>query len=101
MKWYHYLMCFLGGMFVANFVPHFVSGVMGMPFPTPLDPPPAGRSSPQVNVVWGLINLAVGYVLLRYGRFDFRGAWPAVITAFIGGAVMSLMLANIMAAIHQ
>jgi choline-glycine betaine transporter len=98
MKWYHYLMCFIGGAFLANFVPHFVSGITGMPFPTPLAPPPLGKSPPVVNVIWGLINLAVAYVLLRYGRFTFLN-WTAVITAFIGGALMSIMLANTFGAI--
>ena len=28
MKWYHYLMCFFGGAFIANFFPHFVNGIL-------------------------------------------------------------------------
>jgi hypothetical protein len=103
MKWYHYLMCVLGGAFVANFVPHFVEGITGAPFPTPFadPPPPAGRSSAYVNVWWALANLVAGYLLLRYGRFSLRGPWPIVIAGFVGFAAMSLMLANVFSAIPR
>jgi hypothetical protein len=29
MPWYDYVMCFFGGAFTANFVPHFVRGITG------------------------------------------------------------------------
>jgi hypothetical protein len=32
MRWYHYLGYFMGGAFLVNAIPHFVSGVMGHPF---------------------------------------------------------------------
>lgn len=64
MVW-HNIACFLGGVSLANFVPHFVAGVSGRPFPSPFATPPfRGLSSPVVNVLWGLINLAVAYGLL-------------------------------------
>jgi hypothetical protein len=102
MKWYHYLMAFFGGAFTANFVPHFVRGITGADFPTPFanPPPPVGMSSPVVNVAWALFNLAVGYVLLRYSRFETRD-WNSAIPAFIGFAAMSLMLANVFSAIPK
>ena len=40
MLWFHFLAYFLGGAFLANFVPHFVSGVLGRTFPTPFATPP-------------------------------------------------------------
>lgn len=56
---------FFGGALLANFVPHFVSGVSGRTFPSPFASPPfRGLSSPAVNVLWGLFNLAVAYALL-------------------------------------
>jgi hypothetical protein len=65
MSWSHYLAYFLGGAFLANFVPHFVAGVSGRSFPSPFATPPfRGLSSPVVNVLWGLINLGAAYVLL-------------------------------------
>src|SRR5208282_4557509 len=68
MPWYDYLACFFAGMFLANFVPHFVYGVCGDRFPTPFAHPPGkGLSSPVVNVLWALLNLVVGYILFRVG----------------------------------
>ncbi len=65
MVWYHYPAYFLGGVFLANFVPHFIAGVSGRRFPSPFATPPfRGLSSPVVNVLWGLANLSVAYVLL-------------------------------------
>ena len=102
MKWYHYIMAFFGGAFAANFVPHFVSGITGSPFPTPFadPPPPIGMSSPVVNVAWALFNLAVACVLLRYSHAR-RSNVPSTITVFIGFAAMSLMLANVFSAIPR
>ena len=102
MKWYHYLMCLLGGAFVANFVPHFVNGISGMEFPTPFasPPPPAGKSSPDINVVWAMANLVAGYLLLRYGKFSLK-EWPAVIPAFIGFAAFACMLSIVFADIPR
>jgi hypothetical protein len=65
---------FVGGAFLANAVPHFVSGVMGKPFQSPFAKPPGqGLSSSTVNVLWGSLNLVVGYVLVcRVGDFGLR-----------------------------
>lgn len=70
---------FFSGAFFANFVPHFVSGVLGRTFPTPFASPPfRGQSSARVNVLYGLGNLAVAYALLvRIGEFDLRSALHA------------------------
>lgn len=102
MKWYHYLMCLLGGAFIANFVPHFVSGITGLVFPTPFanPPPPEGVSSAPLNVVWALVNLIGGYLLLRFGKFSLR-AWAALIPAFVGFGAMALMLANVFSEIPR
>lgn len=64
MLW-HGIAWFFGGAFLANFVPHFVAGVSGRPFPTPFATPPfRGLSSPVTNVLWGLFHLALAYALL-------------------------------------
>jgi hypothetical protein len=64
----------VGGAFLANFFPHFVSGVSGRSFPSPFAKPPfRGLSSPATNVLWGLFNLAVAYVLLvLVGNLELR-----------------------------
>jgi hypothetical protein len=93
MAWSHLPAYFFAGAFVANFVPHFVSGVLGRTFPTPFATPAfRGRSSSRVNVLYGLCNLAVAYVLLsRVGQLEPRSALHA--GAFgLGLAAMSLFI---------
>ena len=65
---------FFGGAFLANAIPHFVSGMMGKPFQSPFAKPPGeGLSSSIVNVLWGFLNLVVGYFLVcRVGDFGLR-----------------------------
>lgn len=96
MIWLHLVSYFFGGMFVANAVPHFVSGVMGRPFQTPFaNPPGHGLSSSTVNVLWGFANFIFAYVLLlRVGHFDPRSI--ACITTFAVGA----LLINLLSARH-
>lgn len=92
-KWYHYLAAFFAGAFLANAVPHYVSGVMGNPFPSPFaDPPGKGLSSPLVNVFWGLSNLLVGYLLWRAGKMNSKTT-ARLLTAAIAFVAMSAMLA--------
>ncbi|HWZ26806.1 MAG TPA: hypothetical protein VN037_16130 [Verrucomicrobiae bacterium] len=92
MSWYDYIACFFAGLFLANVVPHFVYGISGDRFPTPLAHPPGkGLSSPTVNVVWALFNLVVGYILFRAGKLS-NGDTSAVIVFFTGIVAMSIML---------
>jgi hypothetical protein len=94
MKWYHYISCFFAGAFIANFVPHFIHGVSGDPFPSPFsDPPGKGLSSPTINVLWGLLNLVIGYLLFRAGKVS-NARIISVIIFFTGVILMSLMLAR-------
>ena len=92
MKWYHYLACFFAGLFIANTVPHFVHGISGDGFPSPFSTPPGkGLSSPIVNVLWGLGNLLVGYILIRVGKVTQINNW-SLLTFFVGIVCMSIML---------
>ena len=74
MLWLHDLAYFFGGAFLANAVPHYVSGMTGRSFQSPFAKPPGkGLSSSTVNVLWGLANLAASYgLILRVGQFDLR-----------------------------
>lgn len=74
MAWYDFPAYFFGGAFLANFVPHFVAGVSGKQFYSPFAKPPfRGLSSPVVNILWGLCNLAVAYSLLVIvGNLELR-----------------------------
>lgn len=88
MDWLHLLSYFFGGIFLGNAVPHVVSGMLGRPFPTPFAKPPGqGLSSPVANVLWGMLNLAAGYVLLcRVGDFAWRDTGDVL--AFGAGLVL-------------
>ena len=94
MRWNHYISYFFGGAFLTNAIPHFVNGVSGHPFQSPFATPPGQGLSPAiVNVLWGTLNIAIGYVLIcRVGRFDLRRTRP-VLTAGIGALLMAVMLA--------
>lgn len=83
MPWLDVLAYFFGGAFLANFVPHYVAGITGRPFYSPFATPPfRGLSPPTVNVLYGLFNLAVAYVLLVVvGGFELRRVAHVAIAA--------------------
>jgi len=95
MSWGYDVSYFFGGMFLANAVPHAVSGMMGRPFQSPFAKPPGeGLSSSTVNVLWGFFNLVVGYVLLlRVGDFDVRSS-EHVVVAGLGALFLSVVTAR-------
>jgi hypothetical protein len=95
MNWLHLVSYFFGGMFLANAIPHFVSGMMGRPFQSPFAKPPGkGLSSSTVNVLWGFFNTVVGYLLVvRVGDFDLRSISDVVALA-VGVLLISLQLAR-------
>lgn len=74
MDWLYLVSYFIGGAFLSNAIPHFASGSMGRPFQSPFAKPPGqGLSSSTVNVLWGILNLAIAYVLIcRVGDFGLR-----------------------------
>jgi len=92
MKWYHYLAGFFAGAFLANMVPHFVHGISGDSFPSPFSNPPGkGLSSPTVNVLWGLGNFVIGYILYKVGKISHDNKLSLLIF-FVGVVWMSIML---------
>ncbi len=101
MRWYHSVSYFFGGAFVTNALPHLGNGLSGHAFQSPFASPPGeGLSSATVNVLWGLLNLAVGYLLVcRVGRFDLRNTRHALIFG-LGILVMSVMLARAFGRLH-
>ncbi len=74
MNWLWLVAYFFAGVFTENAVPHFVSGVQGRAFQSPFAKPPGqGLSSSKVNVIWGVVNLAVAYGLIAHvGAFHWR-----------------------------
>ena len=101
MRWYHYVAYFFGGAFLANTVPHLVNGISGNAFQSPFASPPGiGLSSSTVNVLWGLFNLAIGYLLVcRVGSFNLRNTRQVLVLG-AGILVMSLMLARAFGRLH-
>ena len=101
MRWYHYIAYFFGGAFLANAVPHLVNGVSGNAFQSPFASPPGeGLSSSTINVLWGLFNLVVAYLLIcRVGTFNLRKT-PYVLALGAGILLMSLMLAHTFGRFH-
>lgn len=101
MRWYHDIAYFFGGAFLTNAVPHFVNGVSGNAFQSPFASPPGeGLSSSTINVLWGLLNLAIGYLLVcRVGNFSLRNTRQVLILA-AGILFMSLNLAIMFGRFH-
>jgi hypothetical protein len=95
MVWLHDLSYFFGGAFLANAVPHFVSGMMGRPFQSPFARPPGKcLSSSTVKVVWGFANFVIAWLLIAHvGSFDLSAA-DNVIAAGFGVLLMGLVAAR-------
>jgi hypothetical protein len=101
MDWLHDVSYLFGGAFLANAVPHFVSGMMGRPFQSPFAKPQGkGLSSSTVNVLWGFTNVAVAYLLIaRVGNFDLR-ATDNVIAVGAGVLLIGFMSARLFGRFH-
>ena len=101
MRWYHYIAYFAGGTFLANTLPHLINGISGNSFQSPFASPPGqGLSSATINVLWGLFNLAVAYVLIcRVGSFNLRKTQHVLVLG-AGVLLMSLMLARAFGPFH-
>ena len=93
MTWPHALACFFAGVLLANAVPHFVHGISGDRFPTPFAHPPGkGLSSPTVNVLWSLFNLAIGGLLFRAGHI---AGLDAALGIFCAGVALSSIVSSL------
>jgi hypothetical protein len=101
MRWYHYLAYFFGGVFLANALPHLGNGISGHAFQSPFATPPGvGLSSSTVNVLWGLFNLAIGYLLVcRVGSFNLRSTRHVLVLG-AGILLMGLNLAHYFGQFH-
>ena len=95
MPWYDVAAYFFGGAFLANFAPHFIAGVSGLPFYSPFATPPfRGLSSPVVNMLYALFNLAMAYALLVVvGSLELRQG-PHVAVSAVGFGLGSVFIAR-------
>jgi hypothetical protein len=95
MNWLFMMSYFFGGAFLANAVPHLVSGMTGRPFQSPFAKPPGeGLSSSTVNALWGFLNAAISYVLIvQVGDFQLRSK-SDIVPLGLGFLLMSLFSAR-------
>ncbi len=95
MPWHNVAAYFFGGVFLANFFPHFIAGMSGVRFYTPFARPPfRGLSSPIVNILYALLNLAVAYVLLVVvGSLELCHVAPAAVSG-AGFGLWSIFIAR-------
>src|SRR5579864_3386779 len=102
MQWYQFIAYLFSGAFLVNAVPHLVNGLSGRRFPSPFASPPGkGESSPTVNVLWGALNLVVGYLLVfRVGEFHVRNLQDMLVLG-VGGLVMAVMLSRAFGRIYS
>jgi hypothetical protein len=101
MRWYHYVSYFFGGAFLANSLPHLGNGISGHSFQSPFASPPGiGLSSATINVLWGLFNLAIAYLLIcRVANFSLRNTRHVLVLG-AGILLMSLLCARTFGRFH-
>jgi hypothetical protein len=101
MHWYYLVSYFFGGAFIANSLPHLLNGMSGMPFQSPFAKPPGqGLSSPTVNVLWGFVNLVIGWILLVcVGSFSLHNAVHMLVVG-AGFLIMGVLLARSFGRFH-
>jgi len=75
MKWYHYLDCYLAGVFLIHVVPHVMNGISLM------------------NVLGIVVSLGGGCLLLWAGKFSFKD--PLAVILLLAGAA-SVLIFNTM-----
>ena len=86
----NYVAAFFLGAFLCNAIPHLVNGLRGEPFQTPFAKPHGvGLSSPTVNVLWGLANVAAA-VAIADGSTVVGGGWTLHATALLGALAIGL-----------
>jgi hypothetical protein len=96
MNWQHEIAYFFGGVFLANALPHYISGLMGRAFQSPFAKPSGeGYSTSTTNVLWGFLNLIAAYwLLVRIGDFDIHNL------AHAGAAALGMLLISLFAGRH-
>jgi hypothetical protein len=63
----HFILSFIAGALICNAIPHLTAGLRGEHFPSPFTAPRGiAPSPPEMNVIWGSLNLFLGLVLFRH-----------------------------------
>jgi hypothetical protein len=88
-----YLAYFAAGLLLTNGVPHFINGISGRNFQSPFaSPPGVGESPPLVNVIWGMANFILGYLLVTGVGDYFGGLTLDALMVGSGSILMALIL---------
>jgi membrane associated rhomboid family serine protease len=95
LTFFDYIAFFLAGALLANGVPHFVKGICGEKFATPLALMQGEKqSSALVNVIWGWINFAIGaWLLHHFSPVRIPPATEPCMTAAFGALACAVYLA--------
>ena len=101
MNWLTLVSYFFGGVFLCNAIPHLAAGSMGRPFQSPFAKPRGeGLSSSTVNVLWGFLNIVIGYLLVcRVGDFGLRNT-SDVLSCGAGALLIALFSARHFGRLH-
>jgi hypothetical protein len=96
-----YLASFVSGVLFANAVPHFVHGISGEYFPAPFGQF-LGKGLPGYlsNVIWGFINIVLGYNLFVIGKVSSPGKLTKIFF-FAGILAMSIFLSVVFSHFNQ
>jgi len=100
---------FFAGVFTANSIPHIVNGISGRKFPekSPFKKNHQNESSfetfffsPIVNVIWGMCNMTIGFVIVNcVGTFSF-GLTSNMLIFSIGFFATAIFLAWNIGKVH-
>jgi hypothetical protein len=86
--------CFLAGVLLVNALAHFTHGISGEDFAAPFRYAlGAGIWSNLANVLWGFLNLVLGYQLVTTGKV-FGTDQTRTVAFFTGILVMGLFLSS-------
>lgn len=84
------ILSFCAGLLICNAVPHLATGLRGEPLPLLFARPrPGAMTWPQLNVLWGWLNLFAGlailprFVLLSPVMPLFNTAWVSFALGFL------------------
>jgi hypothetical protein len=90
--WSDYVMCFFSGVLFTNALAHFSHGISGEQFPAPFGYA-LGNGFPEhlSNVLWGFLNLVLGYSLFVKSKV-FNRSLSGKIVFFAGVLAMGIFL---------
>lgn len=93
--WSEYVMCFLSGVLFTNALAHFTHGISGEQFPAPFGYA-LGSGFPEhlSNVLWGFLNMVLGYSLFTRSKIFSQGLAGKVVF-FAGVLTMGIFLSYV------